>query len=64
MKIETKFDIGQTVYLITDKEQLMRIVTGIYIRQGGELYTICMNTETSDHYDYEMSDEKDITKTF
>ena len=64
MKVETKFDIGQTVYLITDKEQLERIVTGIYIRHGSHLYDVSNSVNMSAHYDYEMSDEKDITKTF
>ena len=33
-----KHDIGEVVYLKTDKEQLERIVTGITIRQTGVYY--------------------------
>ena len=35
--ITTKFDIGSIVYLITDKEQLPRMVTGIVIKETAEL---------------------------
>ena len=36
--ITTKFDIGSIVYLITDKEQLPRMVTGIVIKASGIKY--------------------------
>tara|TARA_R110000851_G_scaffold108617_1_gene230035 strand:- start:19642 stop:19836 length:195 start_codon:yes stop_codon:yes gene_type:complete len=34
MIIDPKFMIGEIVYLVTDEEQLKRIVTGYLIRSG------------------------------
>ena len=58
MKIDNKYDIGQTVYLKTDKDQLERIITSIQISYNNLLYRLsCVDTETW-HYDFELSDEK------
>ncbi len=54
--------IGQTVYLRTDAEQRERIVTGINIRQTGINYALSFTTDESWHYDFEISNEKDILK--
>ena len=58
MVVNNKFDIGQTVYLITDVEQLARIVTSINVNKHDEIYVVACGTTESRHYDYEMSGQK------
>lgn len=58
-----KHDIGEVVYLKTDKEQLQRIVTGINIRQTGVSYGLTNGAYESWHYDFEINTEKDIMKS-
>lgn len=64
MTITTKYDLGQIVYLITDDQQLDRIVTGMSIRMGSVIYELSCGSNTSSHYDFEMASEKDIKKMF
>jgi len=60
MVIKNEYDLGQTVYLKTDTEQLPRIVYGIEIRIGGSLtYNVSCGTEISEHYGIELAKEKD-----
>lgn len=58
--IDNKFKIGEIVYLKTDKEQLPRIIYGFIVTKSECLYKVCCGTATSEHYDYEISIEKDI----
>jgi len=58
MKIESKFDIGQIVFLATDSEQRARIVTGIIIRPSGIIYYLTCGSEETTHYDIEFTLEK------
>ena len=60
MLIDNKYNIGDTVYLVTDNEQLLRIVTCLYVRENNILYELSCGTYTSTHYSYEMSNEKNI----
>lgn len=61
MVIENKYEIGDTVYLLTDSEQLKRIVLAITVYKAGELmYKLINGTVVSEHYDFEMSSEKDF----
>jgi len=60
MIIETKYDLKEIVYLITDTEQLPRIVTGITLRDKSILYTLASGSFESSHYDFEICTEKDI----
>ncbi len=60
MVIENKFEIGQTVYLLTDKEQQARLVTGIRVCPNCLLYCLSFGTVVSDHYDFEISAEENI----
>jgi hypothetical protein len=55
MKIENKYNLGDEVYLKTDPDQYLRIVTGISIRQVGILYELSCAEDTSTHYDFEIS---------
>ncbi len=62
MKIETKYEFGQIVYLSTDPEQNGRMVCGFTVTPGDILYKLCLGTSVSDHYDFEITEEKDILK--
>lgn len=58
MLIDNKFDLGQTVYLVTDADQSPRIVTRLFIAPEGIVYELCCGTARSEHYDIEMQAEK------
>ena len=61
MVIDNKYDFGDIVYLLTDKEQLPRIIRGIEIFKAGELlYAVNCGTQESRHYEFELSLEKNI----
>lgn len=61
MTIENKFDIGQTVYLVTDPEQLAHIVTQINIKPEGRItYQVSLMSGFSDYYDFELSEDKNV----
>jgi hypothetical protein len=61
MTIHPDFTLGQTVYLKTDPDQYMRIVTGLQITaEGGILYKLAINMSEQWHYGVEISDTKDI----
>lgn len=57
-----KFNIGQTVYLKTDADQLERLVTGINIRPNGISYALTSGTNESYHYDFEITFDRDVIK--
>lgn len=58
--IDNKFEIGQTVYLKTDKEQLPRIVTAIYVTSGSTLYYLCQGVNETKHYEIEINEAKNV----
>ncbi len=61
MVIDNKYEIGDIVYLITDKEQEQRMVSSIVVYKAGELvYKLVCGTTYSEHYDFELSDTKNI----
>lgn len=61
--IDNKYELGQTVYLKSDKEQHERIVTGIIQRPTGILYMLSCGTYEGNHYDIEISIDKNIMAT-
>lgn len=64
MKIETKYNNGDIVFLLTDREQLERIVTAIQVSgNNGISYQLCSGTVTSWHYDFEIIGQKDFVKS-
>lgn len=64
MIIENKYDFGQTVYLVTDDEQRSRLVTGFRICNHSEIiYYLSYGTIVSEHYDFEISSEKNYVTT-
>lgn len=61
LMIENEYDFGDIVYLVTDKEQLPRIVVCVLCYKRGELlYKLCCGTLQSDHYEYEISKEINV----
>lgn len=63
--IDNKYNLGEVLYLVTDRDQLKRIVTGIvYCPDNSILYEVINGTLASKHYDFELSRELDtIMKT-
>lgn len=55
-------EIGDSVYLRTDPEQLERLVTAIVIRETGVLYSLAQASNESYHHAFEISINKDILK--
>lgn len=60
MLIDNQFEIGDVVYLKTDKEQSPRIVYCIKVLKDGYLYDLACGTTTSSHYDFELSKEVNV----
>lgn len=48
------------MYLKTDINQQARIVTGIHIDDNSITYELSCGTEISRHFDFEITEEKDI----
>lgn len=60
MVIENKYNISDIVYLITDKEQLPRIVTGINVKPVGLVYVLQNGVTETFHYEIELVSEKQL----
>jgi hypothetical protein len=61
MVIDNKYGFSQEVYLKTDIDQKVRIVTGMLIRPNGCIsYELSCGTDSRWHYDFEISTEKDV----
>lgn len=60
MVIDNKYNLGDIVYLITDEEQEKRIVTQIKLFPGGLIYQLAIGNEHSEHYEIEISKEKQL----
>lgn len=61
MTIQAEFGWYQTVYLITDKEQMPRTVVEIIVNPGNVIkYGLNCGTTYSIHYAGEISTEKDV----
>lgn len=60
--IGAAFDLGESVYLRTDPDQRMRLVTAISIRPGRATYELSFATTTSWHDVAEISRDRDPTK--
>ena len=58
--INNAYEIGDVVYLKTDKEQLPRIVYCIKVYKNDYSYELACGTVTSGHYDFEISKEVDV----
>ena len=60
--IETPFDIGEKVFLITDEDQSERLVEKIIISPNGITYVLAQGLTSTEHYAMEISRERDIVK--
>lgn len=58
MVIEEAFELGELVYLKTDPEQYLRVITGIIVRPGTLLYYLSCEGEETIHYNIEITREK------
>ena len=63
MIVDNEFNIGDEVYLKTDADQLMRIVTGLHIHAGSIGYNLGCGMYESSHYDFEITAVKDVLKS-
>lgn len=54
------FDIGETVYLLTDVDQLPRIVTGYLVRKDMIIYYLSQACSETTHYDFEICRDKQL----
>lgn len=62
---ETRYKIGDVVYLKTDVEQLPRLVTGILMRHKGFVwYYLAQGITETCHTEIEISPEKNIVFQF
>jgi hypothetical protein len=61
MVLDNKFDLKQTVYLITDKDQQAYVVTGMQVCCSGSLlYHVACGVVNYWAADYELTVEKNI----
>lgn len=63
MVIDNKFEIGDVVYLKTDRDQYERIITGIKILPIGIIYRVSLGVGENDHYEIELTAEKNVLIT-
>lgn len=57
----SRFALRETVYLKTDIEQKARLITAIKFKgDGGCVYALACGMDESEHYDFEVSETKDI----
>lgn len=63
MIIDNKFEIGDTVYLKTDRDQRPCIISAFKVCKSDILYFLCCATAETQHYDFEISCEKNILIT-
>ena len=62
--IENKYEIGEDVYLKTDVDQKLRIVSGFLMRGDNScLYELSCGVETKWHYEFEICVEKNVLIT-
>lgn len=60
LMINNKFDIGDIVYLKTDRDQCERIVVGICQNANSVMYEVKKETTNAWHYEFEMTLEKNV----
>ena len=62
ISVNAKFAITDTVYLFTDQYQNARIITAIVITPDCLIYECICGTETSKHYDFELTNQRNTSK--
>lgn len=58
MLLDNNFDLGDIVFLKTDPDQMPRMVVEIRACLDGCLYVLSLGSDTSIHYDLEISKQK------
>lgn len=58
--VDVKYNIQEIVYLVTDREQLPRMVYSYVVYKNEVMYRLLTGTITSEHYEFELSSEKNI----
>ena len=59
--ISNKFDFGDLVYLTSDEAQSGRLIVGIRVMpDGGIVYSLRSGILTTEHYEFEVSEEKNV----
>lgn len=61
--LDNKYEIGETVYLVTDPEQIPRMIYCFLVFRNEILYKVACGVTSSDHYDFELSTEKSVLIT-
>ncbi|MDQ6482247.1 hypothetical protein [Dyadobacter sp. LHD-138] len=61
MTIKNQFEIGETVYLVTDPDQLRRQILFLYVFKDEITYEVGCGTEHSEHHAFEISRERDLS---
>lgn len=61
--LDNQYEIGETVYLKTDPDQIPRIVYCFLVFRNETLYKLACGVTSSDHYDFELSKEKSVLIT-
>lgn len=62
MVLSSKYEIGEIVYLVTDKFQQERMVTAICFRGNGVSLELACGANASWHYEFEITKEFDLAK--
>lgn len=62
MFIDSLYDYGDIVFLKTDPDQLERIVCKLICQPGNICYGLSMGSTFSEHYDFEISAQKNLMK--
>ena len=63
MIIDTKFDIGEYVYLKTDSDQKQRMIRSMVVRRNHISYELVCGVEESYHEYFEFTTDKDVLKS-
>ena len=63
MYVDNKFNLEDLVYLKTDREQCVRIVTELKFSKNDIIYQLSCGETESGHYDFEISEDVDILIT-
>ena len=63
MRIDNKFNIGDHVYIITDPDQMMGIITAIILSSKDIIYQVSRDSVTERFFDFELSYDKDQLMT-
>lgn len=62
--VDIEFEVGDMVYLKTDKEQCKRVLIGICLRPTGITYNLTCGITDSWHYGFELAKEPDLVEKF